>query len=73
MGKSAFNVPCTLVKNKYSFNTAALCNTRANTFLLIDKALAALLIKHCKITVYNFNCSIPVNKFNKLSKKPIIS
>ena len=73
MGKSAFNIPYTLVKNKYSFNTAALCNTRANTFLLINKALAALLIRRCKIIVYNFDCSIPINKFNKLPRKSITS
>ena len=61
IGGSAFNVPCTLVKNRYTFNTAALCDTGANTFLLIDKALAALLIKHCEIIVYNFDCPIPIN------------
>jgi len=73
MGKSAFNIPYTLVKNKYTFNTFALCNTGANIFLLINKALAALLIRRCRIIVYNFDCPISINKFNKLPKKLITS
>ena len=73
MNKSAFNISCTLVKNKYTFNTFALCNTGVNTFLLINKALAALLIRHYGITVYNFDHPIPINEFNKFPEKLIIS
>jgi len=39
MGGSAFNVPYTLVKNRYTFNTSSLINSRVNTFLLINKTL----------------------------------
>ena len=36
MGKSAFNIPYTLVKNKYTFNTLLLINSKVNAFLLIN-------------------------------------
>jgi hypothetical protein len=36
MGGSAFNVPCTLVKNRYTFNTSLFIDSRANAFLLIN-------------------------------------
>jgi len=39
MGRSAFNIPYILVKNKYTFNTFSLINSRVNTFLLINKTL----------------------------------
>jgi hypothetical protein len=39
MGGSAFNVSYTLVKNRYTFNTFSLINSKANTFLLINKTL----------------------------------
>jgi hypothetical protein len=40
MGRSAFNVPYTLVKNRYTFNTSSLTNSKANAFLLIYNVLA---------------------------------
>jgi hypothetical protein len=40
MGGSAFNIPYILVKNGYTFNTLSLIDFRANTFLLINEALA---------------------------------
>jgi transposase InsO family protein len=73
MGGNAFNTSCTLVKNGYSFNTAALTDTGANAFLLIDANLAAQLVKRCGITVYHFDKPIPVNGFNGLPGKPVDS
>jgi hypothetical protein len=40
MGGSTFNVPYTLVKNRYTFNTSLLIDSRVNTFLLINNVLA---------------------------------
>jgi hypothetical protein len=40
MGRSAFNVSYTLVKNRYTFNTSSLTDSRVNAFLLINKTLA---------------------------------
>jgi hypothetical protein len=73
MGGSAFNVPCTLVKNGYTFNTSSLTDSRVNAFLLINKTLADQLIQRCVITVYFFDQLIPVNGFNGQLGKLITS
>jgi hypothetical protein len=39
MSGSAFNIPYTLVKNRYTFNTSSLTNSKVNAFLLINKTL----------------------------------
>jgi hypothetical protein len=39
MSRSAFNVPYTLVKNRYTFNTFLLIDSKVNTFLLINNVL----------------------------------
>ena len=73
MGGSAFNVPCTLVKNGYTFNTSSLTDSGANAFLLINDVLADQLIRRCAITVYFFDQPIPVNGFNGQPGKPVTS
>jgi hypothetical protein len=73
MGGSAFNVPCTLVKNRYTFNTSSLTDSGANAFLLINDVLADQLIRRCAITVYSFDRPIPVNGFNGQPGKPVTS
>jgi transposase InsO family protein len=73
MGGSAFNVPCTLVKNGYTFNTSSLTDSGANAFLLINDILADQLIRRCAITVYFFDQPIPVNGFNGQPGKPVTS
>ena len=73
MGGSAFNIPYTLVKNGYTFNTSSLTDSRANAFLLINNVLADQLIRRCAIMVYSFNRPIPISGFNRQLGKPITS
>jgi len=55
IGGSTFNVLYTLVKNKYTFNTSSLINSKANTFLLINDVFTDQLIRRYIITVYSFD------------------
>jgi predicted aspartyl protease len=73
VGGDAFDVPCTLIKKGYSYQTHTLVDTGANGFSFIDAALADQLIRHCGASARPMPRSIPVTGFNGTAQASITS
>lgn len=71
LGGKAFDLPCSIIINGFSFDTCSLVDTGANGFLFIHSALVALLAQHCSATIHRFPKSIPVKGFNGQEATPI--
>ena len=73
IGRKNFTVLCTLSKNRSRVKTAALANTRANAFALLDTKCAQEMSKFLNTPLELLEKPILVKGYNRQTRKPINS
>jgi len=73
LGGKGFTTSCTLYRNRCRVNTAALADTRANAFALLNTKCARKISKFLNTLLETLKRPVPVRGYNRQAGKPITS